>query len=408
MTELYDHQKKLLKHCPDKYGIFWGCGLGKTRMALELIKRHNPKNALIICPKSLAEQWREQCDHTVIHKELFKKKASDLERYDCLVIDELHFFEGMQGFKKKSQMLKALLCYIKRHNPRYIYGLTGTPYMSTPWNIYAAAEILGRKWDYKLFKETFFNDVNMGMRWPIPVVKRGIEPLIATITQRIGDVVKMEDCFDVPEQIYQTEYFELTRDQESAINALQDTNQLARWTKVHQINGGTLKGNGYEPTRIFRSEKLSRLLELIAEHPLIAVVCRYNAEMDTIYKAITDKYPGKFVRRINGSVDANERHHIVCDMQKQADGVILLNSACSEGYELPNIPLMIFYSLDFSYKNYQQMTGRILRANYLKKNVYKHFVIKGSIDEDVYKSIKKKEDFKIAIYEINKISKNSA
>lgn len=396
--ELYAHQQKLLDKNPKKCGIFWGCGLGKTRMALELIKKNEPTNTLIICPKSLVKQWQEQCEYDVIHKELFKKQADTLPRYDCVVIDESHYFEGMQGFKKKSQLLKAILAYNKKHTPTYLYTMTGTPYMSSPWNIYAAAEILGIKYDYNAFKQAFFTEVHMGLRWPIPVVKKGIEPHIAKLVQTLGDVVKMEDCFDVPEQIYQEEYFDLTGEQKKAIESIEDTNHLVRFTKIHQINGGCLKGNGYIETAYYKSEKLARLLDLVQEHRLVAVVCRYNAEIDMISHEITKKFPGKFVRKINGTVPADQRHHIIQDMQKQDDGVIILQASCSEGYELPNIPLMIFYSLDFSYKNYEQISARIQRANYLKKNVYKHFITKGGIDEDVYKCIKKKEDFKIEIY----------
>ncbi len=72
--------------------------------------------------------------------------------------------------------------------------------------------------------------------------------------------------------------------------------------------------------------------------------------------------------------------------------------SCSEGYELPTFPLMVFYSYDFSLKNYIQMLGRIQRINAIKKNVYLSLVVKDSIDSDVFTSLKKKEDFDIAIY----------
>jgi SNF2 family DNA or RNA helicase len=59
---------------------------------------------------------------------------------------------------------------------------------------------------------------------------------------------------------------------------------------------------------------------------------------------------------------------------------------------------MVFYSLDFSLKNYIQMCGRIHRIGQTKKCVYVNFIVSGTIDGDVYKSIKNKEDFQIQIY----------
>jgi len=43
------------------------------------------------------------------------------------------------------------------------------------------------------------------------------------------------------------------------------------------------------------------------------------------------------------------------------------------------------------------MCGRFLRINKPKKNVYLH-MIGGEIDREVYKAIKRKEDFNIEIY----------
>jgi hypothetical protein len=111
-----------------------------------------------------------------------------------------------------------------------------------------------------------------------------MEPAVAQLVDKLGSAVKLEDCFDVPEQIYQQEYFELTKEQKDAIAGLNDVVPIVVWTKTHQICGGSLKGDQYVPTKYFKSEKVERLLELIKEHPLMAVVCRYNAEIDYLYK----------------------------------------------------------------------------------------------------------------------------
>lgn len=387
--ELYKHQQKIVNEFPKKHLLAHGTGTGKTVTSLALAQKANT-TTLIICPKSIKEQWIERApkEYTVLTKEEFKKKARELPKYNCLIIDEAHNFSGM-----KSQMSKILIWYIKKHAPTYIYLLTATPYMSSPWSIYRLAQILGVEWGYMTFKTRFFQTVYMG-RLAVPVVKKGIEPQIAKLVASLGSTVSLEDCVDVPDQIFEVEYFDLTREQKQAIKDIktQDTNHIVKWTRIHQVCGGTLRGDGYTEDAEYKSEKMDRLLELVKEHKKIVVVCRYNNEVYSLAKKIKDKK----VFVITGQ--EKDRHGVVSGANNSDDCVAIINAACSEGYELPSFPIMVFYSYDFSLKNYIQIMGRIQRINNIKKNVYLSLVVKGTIDEDVYKCILKKEDFHLALY----------
>ena len=52
----------------------------------------------------------------------------------------------------------------------------------------------------------------------------------------------------------------------------------------------------------------------------------------------------------------------------------------------------IYYSLDFSYANYEQSRARIRRIGQTKRGVYIHLVCKDTIDETVMAALKKKAD----------------
>ncbi len=54
---LYKHQKRIVEKAPEKHILAWEMGTGKTIAALELAKL--TQNLLVICPKSLKEQWKE-------------------------------------------------------------------------------------------------------------------------------------------------------------------------------------------------------------------------------------------------------------------------------------------------------------------------------------------------------------
>jgi len=175
----------------------------------------------------------------------------------------------------------------------------------------------------------------------------------------------------------------------------EETNHIVKWTRIHQVCGGSLKGDGYTETRYFKSEKLDRLKDICKEHKKVVVVCRYNAEVEMITDSLKEKYDGTI---INITGQNKDRHHCIQVANKEDKCLIIINAACCEGYELPTFDLMVFYSYDFSLKNYLQMKGRIQRINNVKKNVYLSLIVKDTIDEDVKKSLDNKVSFDIEIY----------
>jgi superfamily II DNA or RNA helicase len=385
--KLYKHQQSLVDINPDKWLLAWEVGTGKTYGALSLLKN----KALVIVPKSLKKQWeKEKFDIDIYTKEEFKKNHLSINKYKSLLIDEAHYFSGMQGLRKKSAMLKSILTYIKKHDPEQVFLLTGTPYLSTPWNIYALAEILGYKWDYKKFKEIFFSMINMGRRFPVPVINKNVIWNGEKISSE-----KAISILDVPEQTFQEEYFDLTKEQCKAIDNIEDVNPIVKWTAIHQICGGTLKSDGYTNNQLFKSEKMNRVIDLANEHNKVIVVCRYNHEIEIIYNKLIDKKINTYI--INGKI--SDKDKVIESAERSDNCIVLINAACSEGYELPSFPLMVFYSYSFSLKDYIQIKGRIQRLNKIKKNVYLSLVVKDTIDEDVYKNIKNKESFDIEIYD---------
>ncbi len=397
---LYPHQKELIDAAPDRHLLAWGTGTGKTLTALKIAEKKG--TLLILCPKSLKDNWKREIglwtglmpgQYLILSKEEFKKwiKNQQHSKFDTVIVDEAHYFFGI-----KSQLFKALKAYLKAYKIDNRLLLTATPYMSTPWNVWCAAALIGWDINYRVFDQAYFYKVRMGRRM-VPVMRAEAKAGVVDIIKKIGTTKALDECIAVPAQIFEREDFSVTTDQKKALSALADPQHIVRWTKAHQILGGSLKGDGFTEDAYFPSEKAVRLLELIGENPLIAVVCRYNNEIASLKAAVEKTYPKKQVFVINGA--EKDKQAIVDKINKLDDAVVFINAACSEGYGLPNIPIMIFYSYDFSLKNYIQMLGRIQRINNIKRNVYISLVVKGTIDEDVYtKVVVEKQDFQVAIY----------
>jgi superfamily II DNA or RNA helicase len=410
---LYPHQQKVIDDNPARHLLAHGTGTGKTITSLALAWK-NCTSFIVVCPKALVPKWeRDILNYAKAHftekpiawkvlsKENFKVQYKTLPVFDGVIVDEAHYFAG-----SKSQLSKALYSYMKKHDIKYRWLLTATPYLSTPMNIYVLAKHLGYDWDYWAFQRRFFTEVRLGHR-TVPMIKKGIEQELAALVREIGSTIDMEGAVElhpalgkVPDQVFKAEFFPLTKGQKKAISELSDDLFITRWTHAHCIENGFLYGDGYTETQTFESKKLRYLYDLVDNHKKVAVFCRYSHQLELLAKDI-EAFGDHEVFIIDGSSTGVERDQIVRNADTAESAVILIQSQCSAGYELPSFDTIVFMSLSFSYVDYEQACGRFLRINRLKKNTYYHLVSNG-VDKDVYDSIMKKQDFSLAIYDKKK------
>lgn len=393
--ELYQHQKDLLAKNPDKYLLCWDCGTAKTRASIELMEQKT-YDILVVVPKALVANWHREIgkwsngktSYNVISKENFKKFAPELRRYDGVIIDEAHFFAGMT-----SAFSKMMIGYLKKHNIKYLYLLTATPFLSKPWNVYRLAEIMGHKWNYWNFENEFYYRIPMGHKM-VPMLRPNMQERLADYVKVLGEPVRMDDAVDVPESNFTSEYFEMNKVQKKKLVEAYDANPLVRIVREHQICGGTLKGDEFTDGEVFGVDKRERVLDLAEEHDKLIVVCRYNLEVQALEEALSRA--GRKVYVISG--EAKDRDGVLQEARKQDSFVIVANASCSEGWECPEVSVMVFYSYSFSLKDYIQMLGRIQRINKLGKRTYLSLVTKSSVDEEVLNCILNKQDFHETIY----------
>lgn len=404
MVNLYKHQREFLSNAPRRHLLCWDCGAGKT-LASILWAELMGQNALFVVPKSVKEKWEKEVKEYaetdsfkrnahVVTKEEFRKLWDDLMPYDSIVVDEAHYFSGMRNAKNISAMAKSLFYFVRKHPNVNILLATATPYLSTPWNIYMLARILGHDWNYQRFKGEFFEEQYFGPR-PVFKPRSGIEEEIADKVREIGSIIHINECADIPEQVFETEEFTINHKQKKAILDLDEMAPIVRFTKMHQIENGVLLGDGYTDDLVIPCAKTDRVLELCESNRKIAIVCRYNQQIE-VYKGLITKKLKKKVYVINGKT--KDKYGVSQDVERESDCVVLINAMASEAYELPSVPVCVFASLSYSYKDFRQMKGRFLRLNKLKKNVYINLITKDGVDEAVNNAINKKEDFSIAIY----------
>jgi len=434
--KLKKHQQKLVDENKKKNLLAWECGTGKSFGLLGLIQK-NQVNPLLLTIKSDYDKWvglieSHNLEADVMTKEQFRKATTKqiikkvfdektmkkveikktvpaperLKRYNAVIIDEVHFFS-----LSTSMMNKSILKYLKLYKPEYLWIASATSCDDNPWKLFGIGNILGHDWNYKRFQHHFFHM----KRFPVKrkhINGLPIEKEVAKYIRFLGDVVKMDDCVDMPPRVLMKEYFEMTADQKKYYKLIGEDKELlviTRNGKWQQICGGTLHLTERDPETekiikderlLFKCDKLNRLIELCEEHKKIFIVCKYSPEVEYIKETLQKKFKDKKIFKFTGKTSSSRKKY-ADETDKLDECVVIANAACSEAYETNTIPIMIFYSYSFKLIHYIQIRDRIRRINNIGIRTYISLIIKNSIDEAVYESIQNKKSFDDAIYKKN-------
>jgi superfamily II DNA or RNA helicase len=421
MRKLFAHQDLIVKEGRTHALLGLGTGTGKTMTALLLARRHGTR-ALVIGPKITKEvgTWHNECIAlginpsfvTMVSREEFRRDWAVIPYHDVLIGDEAHTLMGAYPTKhrknkvwvpKASQICEAMMGWAGKHKPKAIYLCSATPDRN-PMVIWAMGVLLGRDWDFATFREKFYWERNH--IWMLRTTQKEKELLGETV-RSLGYAYRLEDCFDVPEQTFKTEYFDLTTAQKDEIKKLklEVTDPLAYHGAVHQIENGHRQGNKYRESQHFASTKHERILELAAEFPKLLIFAKYTLQIEGITALLRGE--GYTVMQITGQTKPAERK----GFDKRADAmervIVVVQSTISEGYQLPTFPCTVFASTADGWVHYDQAIGRTLRADHLKKNLYIFLVSRGSavkkdriggVDEAAYKNMMLKKDFSMQKY----------
>ena len=147
-------------------------GLGKTisagLVASELIARARISKILIVCPKLLGPQWRDELKtkfdipaEIAIGRKLIKAEPEDLgavittyasarlhldkipdDRFQMLVLDEAHKLRNLYGVDPPPQVALRFKEALEKRRFRYVLMLTATPIQNRLWDLYSLVDLL--------------------------------------------------------------------------------------------------------------------------------------------------------------------------------------------------------------------------------------------------------------------------
>lgn len=393
---LYEHQEKgrqaLLKN--KKYCLFFEVGTGKTFTSLAALTSLPACKVLIVAPKRVLDNvWKKDTAYDLSNYDVtylnYEKIARDpnftKNTYDVIILDEVHKLKGKTT--KTSRKFRAVTA-----KAQYVWGLTGTPVANNyadVYNIFRNMNIVEFEMTYDEFVWRYYYTKQLssssGFKFDILLDPKPAK--LPELMDRIGKhsmVKEAKDCIDLPEKrtnivyidgMINEKYRELkdgilkTTEYEKTMIPLETLN------KLHQAANGFFYDDYKNPIVVCENKKLKELDEMLEdvleETERVIIVYQYQYDLTQLktlkYQWTTE--PSEFPNK----------------------QILFLQYGQSEGLNLQYCNQMIFYSYDYSFLNYEQMTGRIYRNGQKNNVTYTILVSKDTIEEKVWWAIKHKK-----------------
>jgi len=368
--------------------------------------------------------------HIINHEGLilFEKELA-ARRYEYIAIDE------STAIKNPNAKIVKALNNIAQH-AKYRRILSGTPSPQGPQDLWSQFYFLDMGLtlgpDFKEFLNQHFDLVQIGKKeaGTFKGVKPCISPVHAKdtmgwIRSRLKNRVyrcKLRDCIDLPPLTVNDLAVYLTDEQRRHYVNMRDafcaeidgdrievTVDLAKIMKLRQITGGFIINKEGDIKKVSKANpKMEALKDFVAQLPAgekVVIFAVYRAEIDMLLKYFGEEavaiYGGvSDIKKLNAQdqfINNPKVKYIICQPQSAAYGVNGLTIA----------RYLIFYSIDYSADTNYQAIKRIERNGQDRAMFVYYLIAHDTIDEVIYRSIKKKESIQQKTMELNIINEVS-
>ena len=319
-------------------------------------------------------------------------------KWDIIIVDECHHIKS-----HNSKISKLVFQLTKKAT--YAFGLSGTPRGNSDIDIFCQFHNLNvSEWgqiSYTSFVDLccevdrkFYN----GAMIKVPVAinekyRAGFQRNIAMYSQRV-DYDEEDEMPDLDVEVIKIpfkaskEYLEA----EQGVIKLSDyettLTKLAVISKLHQLANGFI---------YVTEDDVRRTLQI-----------QYNNKLDWIEQNLTSDYTTIVYRHeedFNQLMNILNKNGIiwtddVATFKKGRHNVLLLQCSQSESFNLQMCSCLIFYTMDYSFINYDQMLHRVYRIGQDEQVKIKVLVNDGSIDNKIWNVVSNKQTMSDLFYAI--------
>jgi len=369
---LYEWQKKALTE-PNDHAIWCAeTGTGKTHTAKLWLKQGNRSdNAVIIVPKQLRGDWKDDCPFATVYSFEDFKKATPPKNPTAIIVDEADAMASPLFIAKlRSQRTEKLYNYTQKNPQAHVLLLTATPVRSTPWNMHTLLVLAHIKepstWNE--YQQRYF-ELQYKPYLPRPAYfpVKGWQKMMQELINRYTHTALMADIVDLPEETH-----EIIKLKEPDYEQNQEWEASAQFVADHRLE---------------QRDKSNKIKELSKGYRKVVVVAHYREQIESL-KSELSRDRDTFV--LDGRTTDPQR--VVADAEESPECYFIIQASVGAGFEIPSFSVMIFTSQSYSVRNYIQLCGRIKRINALKPTKY-FYLQAGRCDRMIYKSIKNGEDF---------------
>ena len=413
-------------------------GLGKTIQLIALllyrIEQRLPAGpVLLICPTSVVGNWQREIERfgpgltVMVHHgsrrlagREFIDAASCVDvvvstyslayrdhedfmgiHWDGVVLDEAQNIKNSSA--KQSQSIRSL-------RASYRIALTGTPVENRLSELWSIMDFLNPSYMYS------FNDFRA--RFAIPIERFNDESRLSLLNKMVRPFilrrVKTDPLIinDLPEKQEMKVFCQLTQEQATLYQAvLQDMLEriqvskgigrrgliLATLTKLKQVCNHPAQYTGDGGELAGRSGKLSRLTEILDEvistGDRVLIFSQF-AVMGELLRKYLQKFFGREVLFLHGSVPARQRDDMVIRFQEEREGpeiFILSLKAGGVGLNLTRANHVIHFDRWWNPAVENQATDRAFRIGQQKNVLVHKFICTGTLEEKIDEMMEKKK-----------------
>ena len=422
--KLYDHQKTALNYLRlnDSFMLTMEQGTGKTLpslcRALELIKSGKVKNALIVCPKSVMGSWYRDMDMfgpdqremllkhvTVINYDMVWR-GDYTGTYDFLLLDEAHFIVNRRS-KRASFLLRLSV------TAKYRYLLTGTPIsngrLEDTWALMCFLDpyVVGKNIYSNVWKEltggigSYYDWLNRYAfldQFHKPYKYRNVAELQGILKKYTYSIKKI-DSLDLPEKLPDeirlldlaepALYKEMARHSTCAKREIIADNPLVKLLYLREICSGSFHyGN-----KTSKEAALEDVLQEMGGRKLV-IFAEFTASINKIKAVLKDK--GIAYTTLDGSSDRNNWR--LFQDNKAVQVIICQYQSGCQGIDLFAADTILYYEPTLRSNVQEQSRDRIHRHGQRNVCSYIHFLTKGTIEEQIYRTVSGYQDFSLKFF----------
>ena len=385
-------------------------GLGKTFVGSEKMKELGEDLNIIVCQKSKISDWydhikinypnynvvkydkpQEIKPNTVIiinYDKLWRREElSKLDNF-TLVLDESSYIKNESSKRTK---------FILKMKAKNVILLSGTPTGGKYEELYSQAKLLGWNVSKKTFWDTYIKYCELklnGFKVKKITGYKNVDRLKRKFRDYGAVFMKTEDVFDLPEQLHytvevkKTPWYDMFKKdklfihEDENIEFIGDTS-LTRLLYMRKLCGV----HNYN-----KLEKLKEMLESTEDRLIIF----YNFKEECLAIQNICKQLQKPVSIVNGSEKDLKNY------ENESNSITLIQyQAGAMGLNLQKANKIIYFGLTLSSELFEQSKKRIHRIGQDKSCIYYYLITKGTIEEDIFETLKERRDYTDKLFEEN-------